>query len=143
MNMRVVKPTESVQVNIASTNDMLQVYHERFTYQNKRHVKQILKWLDIDVSNAEENFCDGCALGKMHRLSLKQRTDHPKGLGELIHADVNRPMNTVSMGGVRYYVCFKDDYSKFRRIFSLKHKNEVCRKLERFTYCKVTTMWRQ
>lgn len=62
--------------------------------------------------NAEENFCDGCALGKMHRLPFKQRKDRSRNTGELIHADVNGPMSTVSMGGARYYVCFKDDYSK-------------------------------
>jgi len=122
MNMRVVKPTESVQINIVFKNDMLKVYYERFGHQHKRHVKKILKRLNIDTSNEEENFYDGCALGKMHRLPFKQRKNRPKGIGELIHADVNGPISTVSMGGARYYVCFKDDYSKFRRIFFLKHK---------------------
>lgn len=132
MNMRVSKPVENTQVNIASTDDMMQTYHERFAHQNKRHVKQILKRMNIDVANAEENFCDGCALGKMHRLSFKHRTNRPKEVGELIHADVNGPMETTSLGGARYYVCFKDDYSKFRRIFFLKHKSEVCKTMESF-----------
>jgi len=89
MNMRVVKPTENIQVNIVSKNDMLQVYHERFRHQHKRHVKKILKRLNIDTSSAEKNFCNGCALDKMHRLPFKQRKDRPKGIGELSHADVN------------------------------------------------------
>lgn len=88
--------------------------------------------MNIDVSNGKENFCNGCALGKMHRLPFKQRKDRPKEIGELIHADVNGLMSTISIGDARYYVCFKDEYSKFRRIFFLKHKNEVCKVLKRF-----------
>lgn len=53
-------------------------------------------------------------------------------VGELINADVNGPMNTKSIGGAQYFVCFKDDYSKFRKLFFLKHKNEVCEVLEHF-----------
>lgn len=133
LNMRVNKSTNNVQVNITSKNDMLQVYHEHFAHQHKRHVKQILKRMNINIcTSAEEKFCDGYALGKMHKLPFKQRKDRSKNVGELIHADVNGPMSTVSMGDAHYYVCFKDDYSKFRRIYFLKHKSEVCKMLELF-----------
>lgn len=74
-----------------------------------------------------------CVLEKMHKLSFRQCLDRPKRVGELIHIDVNGPMNTVFIGGARYYVCFKNDYSKFRRIFFLKYKNEVCKVLECFS----------
>ena len=30
-----------------------------------------------------------------------------------------------TLQGAKYYVCFKDDYSKYRRIFFIKQKNEV------------------
>ena len=75
---------------------------------------------------------DGCALGKMHKLSFKNRTSQSEEVGDLIHADVNGPMRTISLGGSRYYVCFKDDYSKFRKIVFLKNKNEVWNALENF-----------
>lgn len=132
LNMRVIKPAQPAQVYLANATDTLQVYHERFAHQNKRHVKQILKKTDICVADGDEKFYDGCAIGKMHRLPFKQRVDRPVIVGEIIHADVLGPVETTSMGGARYYVCSKDDYSRFRRLFFLKHKSEVCKSLEQF-----------
>jgi len=34
-------------------------------------------------------------------------------------------MTETSAGGARFYVCFKDDYSKFRRVFFITTKSEV------------------
>jgi hypothetical protein len=34
-------------------------------------------------------------------------------------------MKETSAGGARYYVCFKDDYSKFCRVFFITTKGEV------------------
>lgn len=120
---------------MANATNTLQVYYECFAHQNKRHVKQILKKMDISVADGDKKFCDGCTIGKMHRLPFKQRVNRPVIFGEIIHADVLGPVETTSMGGARYYrysVCFKDDYSRFRRLFFLKHKSEVCKSLEQF-----------
>ena len=93
----------------------------------------MLKRMGISVAEGDEKFCDECAVGKMHRLPFKQRIDRSVTVGEIIHADVLGPLETTWMDGARYYVCFKDDYSKFRRLFFLKHKNEVCKSLEQFS----------
>lgn len=61
-----------------------------------------------------------------------QRRSRPTIIGEQIRADVVGPIKTESLGNARFYVCFKDDLSKFRRIFSLKHKNEVAGCLKQF-----------
>jgi hypothetical protein len=45
--------------------------------------------------------------------------------GEIIHADVNGPRTVSFFRGARYYICFKDDYSKYRKILFLKMKNDV------------------
>ena len=133
LNMLVVKPAQPVQVNLVTSSDTLQVYHERFGHQNKQHVKSVLNQMNIDVNGCKENFCDGCALGKMHRLPFnKNRVNRPTVTGEQIHADVNGPISMKSLGGARYYVCFKDDFSKFRRVFFLKQKCEVSTVLEAF-----------
>ena len=36
--------------------------------------------------------------------------------GNLIHADVCGPMSEVSKGGMRYFLCFKDDFTKYRLV---------------------------
>jgi hypothetical protein len=41
-------------------------------------------------------------------------------------------MTETSAGGARYYVCFKDDYSTFRRVFFITAKGEVKDCLQKF-----------
>lgn len=132
LNMRVVKPACQIQANIATRMDMLQVYHERFGHQHKRHVKEILERFNINIAEVEKTFCDGCAIGKTHRLPFRNKPLQSKVVGELIHADVNGPIRINSLGKLKYYVCFKDNYSKFRRIFFLSNKNEVFKAFEQF-----------
>jgi hypothetical protein len=53
--MKSVKPISAAEVNIAKTENinMLQLWHERFGHQNKRHVQ---KWLKAHTRN---RFCTG------------------------------------------------------------------------------------
>lgn len=52
--------------------------------------------------------------------------------GEYIHANVCAPFKENSIGGSRYFLCFKDDYTKFRRVLFLKYKSEVVKCLPVF-----------
>ena len=68
-------------------------------------------------AEANKEFCDGCALGKAHRQSFGSRTSRARAVGEQIKTDVCGPMTETSVGGARYYACFKNDYSKYRGLF--------------------------
>lgn len=126
MDMRVILPSSSASVNVASSSDSLQVWHERMGHQNKRHVRKFLQQFGVSFKSSDtETFCDGCALGKAHRKPFYPRTERSHVVGETINCDVNGPMSVSSLNGERYFVLFKDDYSKFRRIFFLKTKDEV------------------
>ncbi|GFQ76742.1 retrovirus-related pol polyprotein from transposon tnt 1-94 [Trichonephila clavata] len=46
-------------------------------------------------------------------------------LGELINIEVCGSMQKQSPGGAKYYLCFKDDFTHYRRVFFLQSKNEV------------------
>lgn len=50
----------------------------------------------------------------------------------MIHTDVCGPMQVNSLGGSRYYLLFKDDYSHFRFVYFIKEKSEVAEKLKSF-----------
>jgi hypothetical protein len=92
-----------------------------------------MKVLKQHGTNVEANkeFCDGCALGKAHWQSFGTRTSPPSVVGEQINADVCGPVTEMSAGGARYYVCFNDDYSKFRCVLH-HHKGEVADCLQKF-----------
>lgn len=68
MSMKVVKPGSHVNL----VTPTLQLYHKS-THLNKQHVKKSLKDVDIEIENENEQFCDCCAIGKMHRLPFKTR----------------------------------------------------------------------
>lgn len=131
LQMKVRKPENVPEVYIATQEENIQVWHERLCHQNKKHVSEVLSKHGIQV-NAKEEFCDGCMFGKQHRKSFGSRSNRPTKPGELIHADVCGPMEEKSVGGSRYFVSFKDDFSKFRRVFFISMKSEVTNCLKTF-----------
>jgi transposase InsO family protein len=104
-------------------DSLLQLYHERWGHQDKRHVRDLLsRELDIHVKLNKE-LCEPCVFGKLHRSKFGSRkaTTRP---GELVSADVIGPFDN-SYRKYKYVVIFKDDYSKFKYGFFLRKKSEV------------------
>ena len=68
----------------------------------------------IPVLNNEHIECKSCALGKQHRdeFLVHKEKQHIEII-ELIHTDVCCPMQTISLGGTRYFLIFVDDKSRF------------------------------
>ncbi|UYV80580.1 hypothetical protein LAZ67_19000797 [Cordylochernes scorpioides] len=136
-----IKPENAAEVNLAKTQNvnMLQLWHERFGHQNKRHVQKWLKEQGIDAVMDNEP-CEACIYGKQHRLSFGSREQYASTQpGSLIHVDVCGSMQEVSKGGMRYFVCFKDDFTKYRSVYFLKEKSQVIEKLEQFLLETKTT----
>lgn len=128
IDLRVV--TSNIACTANNVNN-LQLWHERLGHQSKRHVKAFLKDRGIDVTEDNE-FCDGCAFGKHHRLPFKTRTERAEQPREIIHTDVCGKMNLDSVGKSRYYVLFKDDYSAYRAVYFIKNKSDVKEKIKTF-----------
>ena len=136
--LKVVIPTKAAEINALSSEAILQLYHERMGHQNKRHIRNVIQHeFDIKVEVDTET-CEGCMYGKAHRqkFGTRERATAP---GELIHADVCGPFETPSAKGYRYFVLFKDDYSRYRYVFFLKEKSEVASKLEEMLRMTSTT----
>lgn len=123
-----IYPEQEAQVNITCNENLLQLYHERLGHQNKRHVKMVLsREFGIKV-NLDTESCEGCIFGKSHVLKFGTR-ERAKAPGELIHADVCGPFE-ASQAGNRYFVLFKDDFSRYRYVYFIKEKSEVSEKLK-------------
>ncbi|XP_003376315.1 retrovirus-related Pol polyprotein from transposon TNT 1-94 [Trichinella spiralis] len=131
LHMRVYIPEKPAYVHVSTANASLQLWHERLCYQNKRHVQQVLNNHGIKV-HAQEQFCTGCVLGKHHRESFQSRKYRPRAPGKLIHVDLCGPMHVTSLGGSKYFLVFKDDFSRYRRVFFLNRKDDVAQCLETF-----------
>ena len=57
-----------------------------------------------------------------------------KGILDIIHLDICRPMQTNSLSGYVYYASFIDDYSRKSWIYFLKKKDEVFERFKEFKY---------
>lgn len=129
MCFKVLNDSESAY--IAVQKDSIKLWHERFAHQNVAHVKQILKRNNIDFIDSDY-VCEACIYGKHHRDSFKSSENRAKQCGELIHTDVCGPFQNVSFGGSKYFVVFKDDYSRYRTVYFIKSKDQVYEKLVEF-----------
>jgi len=46
-------------------------------------------------------------------------------MSELVVTDVCGPMEESSWSGYKFFVTFKDDFTQYRKIYLICHKNEV------------------
>lgn len=103
----------------------LRKWHEKLGHQNIAQVKNVLKARNITFEDEDDFFCEACLYGKLHRAVFHSSENKASCVGELVHSDVCGPMHCTSVGGSKYFLLFKDDFSHFRTIFFLKEKTEV------------------
>lgn len=126
MNMKTVIPRQEM----VSKSLPLRLWHERLGHINTRKIRlmdknELVDGLNLDTKSSEEFFCKGCVLGAMTHASHKSAEERDCKVGEFIHADLCGPMNEASLGGAKYFVCYKDEKSGYRRVFCLKDKTET------------------
>ncbi|XP_065361883.1 microsomal triacylglycerol transfer protein-like [Calliphora vicina] len=111
------------EINSTEAVNTLQLYHERWGHQDKRHVQQKLKEeLGINVK-LDNKLCEFCVYGKSHRLPFGNR-EKASSPGELMSADVCGPF-PASFSKTKYLFIFKDSYIKYCFGYFLKEKSEV------------------
>jgi hypothetical protein len=76
-------------------------------------------------SSKLDDCCEGCNFGKMPKRPFPKSKNKPKSVGQLIVSDVVGPMQEQSIGGARYYVLFKDVFSKYKTVYFLKLKSDT------------------
>ncbi|GFV21072.1 retrovirus-related Pol polyprotein from transposon TNT 1-94 [Trichonephila clavipes] len=104
----------------------------KYCHQNKAHVRDILGKYQVKSDVKDSKICDGCCYGKQCRRPFGTRKQRATIPVELINIDVCSPMQQQSLGGAKFYVCFKDDFTKFCWVFFMQFKNEVSKCVETF-----------
>ena len=66
---------------------------------------------DLDFSDFDA--CVDCIKGKLPTRTRKGKRSRKQNILELIHIDINGPITPTAMGGYRYFITFKDYYSRF------------------------------
>ena len=94
---------------------------------------KLVTGLNLSNKPPERKPCDGCLMGKQHRLHFPKKSNNKSAdLLDLIHSDVCGPMNVVSLGGARFFMTVIDDYSRYHSVVILKTKDEALDKFREF-----------
>ena len=114
----------------ATKTPSLHIWHQRLAHQNVNTILKMSQGI-VDGLKIENNHttlhmpCNGCILGKMHRLPFPKGRNRAKEVGGLIHSDVCGPMQVSTPNSGRFFVLFKDDFSGWYVVHILKQKSEV------------------
>ena len=126
-----VSTSSVLALSAATSQATLNVWHERLGHVNRRTVQRMASGIGVRgmlITPGAVTFdecCHGCELGKMHKLPFSKSTTVYNSVGDCIVSDLVGPFQTPSVGGARYYVLFKDVFSKFKTVYFLKHKSET------------------
>ena len=122
---------DEVCTNFALCNSF-ELWHAGLGHPNKIYTENILKRHNINIPIPKDFFCKYCKFGKQSRLPFKSGKSKTTKIGQLIHTDVCGPMEVNSIGGSRYYVIFKDDFSGFCYLSTIAFKSQVFSKFKIF-----------
>ncbi|KFM59342.1 Retrovirus-related Pol polyprotein from transposon TNT 1-94, partial [Stegodyphus mimosarum] len=83
--MKTLVPETHIDINVTENNEStLQLYHERWGHQDKRHVKAIVeKELNIKIKS-DMKLCKACVYGKSHRLKFGTRKEHKSEVKDVL-----------------------------------------------------------
>ena len=107
----------------------LLIWHWRLGHASLKTIQQVLettKGIDITIPKTIKKllFCEACALGKSQKnisRSPQQRAEKPS---QKLYVDLAGPITPTGIGKVRWFLTAVDDYSRWRRVRSLKEKRD-------------------
>ena len=120
---------------LAQIEDKSWLWHARFGHLNFRSLSNVSTKGLVDgmpTVKKVEKICDGCVLGKQHRIPFPQVSKFrvEKGL-ELVHADLCGQITPKTVGGASYFLLVVDDYSKYMWVEMLKTKDQALDRLKK------------
>ena len=105
--------------------DTYDVWHARLGHVNSGYIKKMQSLgliNNIDYSCLSK--CQICATSKLTKRTCGS-VSRETNLLELVHYDLGDLKQTMTRGGKKFYVTFIDNYSRFIRIYLLRHKDET------------------
>ncbi|KAK9873685.1 hypothetical protein WA026_023685 [Henosepilachna vigintioctopunctata] len=111
------------------------IWHRRFGHINNQdlcNMEAAVNGMKITSRENLTNRCVICCEGKQSRDAFKNKGTRANSVLEIVHTDICGPMETISLGGSRYFLLFEDDFSKMTFVYFLKNKSEVFECFKRF-----------
>lgn len=92
--------SSSQHAMVSTVAASLRVWHQRLGQKNNATISKMSKTATVDglsiaSCDSEDEFCEGCVLGKQHRLPFpKKGRTRATRRGQIVHSDVVGPMKT-------------------------------------------------
>lgn len=99
------------------TDENLQKWHQRYGHVNINDLKKMKTEEMVDGMNlmtkSNEFKYEVCAKCKIHVQPFKNSVHREREVLNLVHSDICGPMTVESLGGVKYFVTFTDDFTGY------------------------------
>jgi transposase InsO family protein len=116
---------------MAAGQDAAWRWHARFGHLHFRALHDLgAKGMvqGMPVVDHLDQFCDGCALGKMHRTPFPRASAYrAQGVLDLVHGDLCGPITPATTSGNKYFLLIVDDFSRYMWLEVLRSKDEAFR----------------
>ncbi|CAF4948581.1 unnamed protein product [Pieris macdunnoughi] len=118
------------QVDCLLTSVSGNVWHRRFGHLNSKDLNVMrdgaVKGMSYsDKAQVSKTSCIVCCEGKQSRLPFSHVGNREQELLKIVHADICGPMEVRSIGGMKYFLLFVDDFIRMAFVYFLKTKDEV------------------
>ena len=125
---------------VANSSGSLRLWHRRMGHLHLDAIRELskkdmVKGLNISSLKAFDHVCEGCVLGKSHRLPFPKAsvTTHEKM--ELVVVDLTGPMSVETWSGMLYALLVVEMSTRFGVVRLLKSKDEVPEVLKEIIAC--------
>lgn len=130
-NLYIMDTTHSKEVAhlTSSSVDCSNTYlwHLRMGHLNISDIKKLPACAEgVTLTQDKSNVtCTHCMEGRQTRLPFKNVGTRATRPLELIHSDLCGPMETLSFGGMKYFITFIDDFTRVVHVYFLKDKLNI------------------
>ncbi|KAG6438785.1 hypothetical protein O3G_MSEX000222 [Manduca sexta] len=122
-----VSPSSYVSVGMSEKEKWHRILgHTNFYNVSKLCENNLCIGLPQKIENDYYYQCEICLENKMSNLPFNSnKKSRTTDLLQIIHTDVNGPINPIGFGGEKYFVSFIDDFSKLAKVYCINSKSEV------------------
>ena len=107
-------------------------FHVAHAHAHEGALRKTAKQLGVTLEGKMHE-CKGCSLAKGIRMSVLSKTDNRavKRLSR-VFVDIGGKRNVTSVGGSKYPMIVRDDYSRFAWMYFVPHKSDAADAFAKF-----------
>jgi len=120
--------------------DSLFQWHLRLGHIGFEGIKQLAKdpACGIKLTSTAIEACAACLQGKQTRHPSSKPAQRASNTLDRVHSDLCGPMTPQSLGGAKYYICFRDDATSWMELEPIKKKSDAFGSIKKyFARCEV------